>query len=244
MFDTHCHLNLEVFKNSYLSVISDAKGAGISQFLVPGTDLEDSKKAVAIAQDVLGVYAAVGIHPTYNLESLDIKKALYQLEELALSSKKVVAIGEIGLDYYKFKSAPRIQGMFFEEQVKIASRLGKSVIIHNRHAAEDLVKILDKNWNKALDFSVVLHCCEADIVLLSFALRKKVFVGVGGDVTYDRKKQEFVKKVPLELLVLETDSPFLTPEPAKSKRSFPNEPKNLVFVNRKVAQIKGVTEKN
>ena len=122
----------------------------------------------------------------------------------------------------------------------MAKKYKKTVIIHNREAKDDLLKILN-TYYLLLNTSMVFHCCEPDFDLLNFAKKHHIYIGVDGDVTYDPKKQAFVKEIPLSLLVLETDSPFLTPAPLRNdqKTKFPNTPKNLTFIAQKVAEIKG-----
>lgn len=238
MFDTHCHLNYSVFDDILGKVIDDAREVGVKYFMIPGTNLGDSKIAIKIANNFQNVYAAVGIHPTEDLESLDLQSCLIKLDEL-LDEEKVLAVGEIGLDYYRFKSPASVQKEFFREQVKLASRKNVAIIIHNRQSSSDVVKILDEIWAPHMDNRVVFHCSEVSDEVLDFALKRSIYIGVDGDVTYDNKKSEFIKKVPLDLLVLETDSPFLTPDPARQTNKFPNEPKNLIFIAEKIAEIKG-----
>ncbi|SRR3989344_7765187 len=240
MFDSHCHLNFQVFSETYDKVIASAKARGVTHIMIPGTDIETSKKAILITQDYLNLFASVGIHPTKDLEAIDLDKTMYILAEL-LANAKVKAIGEIGLDYYHYRSPSKIQKLFFLAQIKLALKLEKSVIVHNRHAGDDLLKVLDDIWQDYFEKKMVFHCCEVNYAVLSFATTKKVFIGVDGDVTYDKTKQEFIQKVPLESLVIETDSPYITPEPFRSQKVFPNEPKNIVFIAQKVAEIKKVS---
>jgi len=243
MFDTHCHLNLKEFNNEIDKVISSANAVGVERLVIPGTDIINSKRSVIIAETFKGAYAAVGIHPTENLEGLDLSRVITLLEELC-TSKRVVAIGEIGLDYYRYKSATAIQKNFFAAQLDLALKMDKAIIIHNRLAENDLLQILKTKWLPGLNNSCVFHCCETSDELLDFAIKNRVFVGVDGDVTYDSKKQEFIKKVPLDLLLLETDSPLLLPEPLRSQKKEMNikynQPANLTIIATKVAEIKNI----
>ena len=241
MFDTHCHLNSEVFENKVVSTIQNARVSGVESILVPGTDLHNSKIAIQIANDFSNVFAAVGFHPTEDLESMDFDETVFKLEELVKYNEDVQAVGEVGLDYYRYKSPPRIQKLFFIEQIKIAVKFNKALIIHNRHSSEDVVKILDKHFNSALKFKAVFHSIEADGQLLKFAENNGVFIGVAGDVTYDLVKESFIKNIPLDLIVLETDSPYQTPEPTRRIVRYPNEPKNLLDIAKKVAEIKNIS---
>ncbi|MGB9883649.1 MAG: TatD family hydrolase [Microgenomates group bacterium] len=258
MFDTHCHLNFSAFENNLEDVVNEAKNKGVNFFVVPGTDIETSKKAVKIAQKYQGVFAAVGIHPhhifqikDYSLEK--IKNHLLEEIEKLIKQEKVVAVGEIGLDRYIYQKTKyesyqineefvNLQKFFFTEQLKLGAKYQKTVIIHNRQAKADLLEILNSNKKLVANSKMVFHCCEADEALLDFAKKNHIFIGVDGDVTYDQKKQEFVKNVPLEMLVIETDSPFLTPTPLRDnpKTKFPNTPKNLLIITQKIAEIKNV----
>jgi len=263
MFDTHCHLNFSAFEGILEKVISEAKNEGAEKFVVPGTDVETSKKAVEIAKKYEEVFAAVGIHPhhIYEVKSqkakvkscnlkLKINELIKKIENL-LKEEKVVAIGEIGLDRHIYKKTKykdykideefiALQKEVFLAQLDLAKKYKKTVILHNREAKDDLLKILN-TYYLLLNTSMVFHCCEPDFDILDFAKKNHIYIGVDGDVTYDPKKQAFVKEIPLPLLVLETDSPFLTPAPLRNdqKTKFPNTPKNLVLVAQKVAEIKG-----
>jgi len=263
MFDTHCHLNFSAFEGILEKVIAEAKNEGVEKIVVPGTNVETSKKAVAIAQKYNGVYAAVGIHPHHVKEiqnskftlriggqNDNLKSKIDEIEKL-LTHPKVVAIGEIGLDRYiyqktKYKNYQideefiALQKEVFLSQLKLAKKYKKAVIFHNREAKKDLLEILTNNQSLIKNTNLVFHCCEPDFDLLNFAKKHHIYIGVDGDVTYNEKKQEFVKKIPLSLLVLETDSPFLTPSPLRNneKTHFPNTPKNLILIAQKVAEIK------
>lgn len=258
MFDTHCHLNFRAFDGKVDQVVERASVAGLTHIVSPGTDLETSKKAVAIASRFENVYAAVGIHPHHIFElkekSEKLKVDLEEIEKL-LQNDKVVAVGEIGLDrhyYVKTKYADygisrefiELQKEVFKEQILMALKLDKSIIFHNREAKTDFMGVLNETWDEKLQGRVVFHCCEPDIELLEYAKQHKVYIGVDGDVTYSKEKQEFVKTVPLEMLVLETDSPFLIPEPLRSKpreARGPNEPANLGLIAEKVAYLKNIS---
>ena len=263
MFDTHCHLNFSAFEVILEKTINEAKNAGVEKITVPGTDAETSKKAVEIAQKFDRVYTAAGIHPhhiyevksqrlkvkSYNLK-LKINKLIKQIEKL-LKEPKVVAVGEIGLDRYIYQKTKyenyqideefiALQKKVFLAQLNLAKKYKKAVIIHNRKAKNDLLSILTNNQSLITNNTLVFHCCEPDLDLLNFAIKHHIYIGVNGDITYNQKKQEFVKKIPLSLLVLETDSPFLTPSPLRKnkKTKFPNTPKNLFLIAKKVAEVK------
>ncbi len=247
LFDTHCHLNFEIFGDQEEAVISRAQEAGVNYFLVPGSDWPTSKKAIVLAEKHQNVFAAVGIHPHHAQNEPDFKK----LENL-IKKPQVVAIGEIGLDYHQYQKTKhqnyqidnqfkKDQKSLFIDQIKLAQKYQKSIIFHNREAKKDMLVIIKKYWYKDLEGRAVFHCCEPDEELLAFAQKYHIFIGVDGDVTYWSKKARFIKEIPLEKLVLETDSPYLTPEPIKKEKPFPNEPKNLKIIAKFIAKIKNTT---
>ncbi|MBI3366336.1 TatD family hydrolase [Candidatus Roizmanbacteria bacterium] len=265
MFDTHCHLNFSAFKKNLDDVIENAKTSGVHYFVIPGTDYVSSKRAVEIAEKNEGFYTAVGIHPHHVFEIKErcskerfckplpvvVRKELEKLKSL-ISSEKVVAIGEIGIDRHIYQKTKyngysidealiEYQKAFLEAQLDLAMQYEKSVILHNREAKEDILKILADVWSKKLEDRTVFHCCEPDQELLDFAKDHKIYLGVDGDVTYSESKKAFIKKIPLELLVLETDSPFLLPEPLRSQKKYPNEPKNLAVIAEYIAHLKNVS---
>lgn len=248
MFDTHCHLNFKAFEGRVAEILGEAKKAGVDKIIVPGADLNSSQRAVEIAQQYDNVWAAVGIHPHHarDCENKDLNK----LKKLA-QEDKVVAIGEIGLDYHKYKKTrynnstvtqnlKQKQAEVLEKQIRLAQKLNKPLIFHNREAKVDFLTVLEKIGWENLSGQAVFHCCEPDQQLLTIAQQYQIFIGVDGDVTYNNRKNEFTKQVPLDRLVLETDSPYLTPEPARSKNRFPNKPANLIHTANYIAKIKGV----
>lgn len=263
MIDTHCHLNFQAFEGKVEEVVLNAKKAGVQSIIVPGTDAVTSQKAVQLTDQHGEVYAAVGIHPHHIFEyqvgeyaqkqgGSKFTQDLKVIEEL-LGHEKVVAIGEVGVDchYYKKTKYPEyqisqefigLQKEILTKQIQLAIKYHTSLILHNREAKKDLFEVLDAVWDDALSGRSVIHCCEPDADFIAFAKSHKSYIGVDGDVTYSKPKQEFIKQVPLEMLVLETDSPYLIPEPFKSKRIFPNEPANIPLIAAQVASLKGISQ--
>ena len=254
-FDTHCHLNFHAFEGGTDKILARASAAKVTEILIPGTDLETSQKAIHIAQQFSGCYAAVGIHPhhisTYMNKSEALEQDILSIEKL-LTQNRVVAVGEIGLDRHVYrisKHGPDItvtpeyfalQLQALSSQVQLAIRHDKSVVIHNRESADDLLqffKNLPQTDQKALQNRTVLHCCESDQRLLDLAIRHSFFIGVDGDVTFDDKKQDFIRQVPLSRLVLETDAPYILPEPIRSEKRQPNHPAFIPLIAAKVAEI-------
>lgn len=240
MFDTHCHLNFHSFEGNVESVIQEAFDAGMKHIVIPGTDVASSKRAIEIASLHKNIYAAVGIHP-HHVYQFQMSKSKYQInnemkkiEEL-LTHEKVVAVGEIGLDKHYYEKTKyseyqittefmTLQKEVFVRQINLAKKYKKSLILHNREAKPDFLDVLNNVWDSSLQGRAVFHCCEPDYEFIKYAQEHGIFIGVDGDVTYSQEKRKFATKVPLEMLVLETDSPFLLPEPY---RSYPKEKKPL-----------------
>lgn len=225
LFDTHAHLNLDIFLNKEKIIVEESKNNGILAILVPGIDLKTSKKSIELSQKYEIIYSAIGFHPL-EIEKLSLADFDFYWQELStfFKQEKVVALGEIGLDKIKGQESFDKQVIFFQQQLNLAEEFNKPVIIHNRRAAKEVINILEK-----LKFrqQVIFHCVEPDDLILEFALKNDCYLGFDGDITYNRKKQAFIKKVPLNLILLETDSPFLLPEPLKI---YPNQPKNLKLI--------------
>ena len=222
-----------------------------------GTNLETSQKAIDLAQKHDGLYASVGLHPHHvfsymtSLRGDEVDAAISLLTPI-VSHPKVIAIGETGLDRHIYKKTHyqdyeitedfiKLQKQFFTYQIKLAIKHQKTLIIHNRDAVKELLEILKDYWDPFLEQRSVFHCVEPDERILEFASNHKIFIGIDGDITYDKKKQDFIKKVPLELLVLETDSPYFTPEPllhSNSEENTINQPKNLKLIADFISKIK------
>jgi len=280
MIDTHCHLNFKAFRKNLADVIEAAKRAGVNQIIVPGTDVETSKKAVEIAERYEEIWAAVGIHPhhVYQIQNskgngfdfahhcpeqgrtdkiqnhnskFKNKELLNDLERL-LVHQKVVAIGEVGLDKHVYQKTKyenyqvdneliELQKELLRLQIKLAIKYKKTIILHNRESTKEILDLLITNRYPLSAMRVVFHCCEPDDRLLEFAIQNHIYLGVDGDVTYREDKQAFVKKIPPELLVLETDSPYLLPEPLRSKKAYPNEPKNIPLIAEFISQLRSIS---
>ena len=257
MFDTHTHLNFKAYKKTLNEVIMTMKEVGVTYGVIPGTDIKTSISAVRIAEENDGLWAAVGIHPhhAYELDSATMQHELQQLENI-LHTSKVVAIGEVGIDRHQYqetrynsysvsKSFVNLQEQLFRLQIQMAVKYKKSLIIHNREAKTETLRILTEEWSDVLQHRSVFHCCEPDEELLAFAIKHKMYIGVDGDVTYEGSiKPAFLTTVPTESLVLETDSPFLLPEPLRSERKYPNTPSNLPLIAQAVAQSWGQSVQN
>ncbi|MCH7588740.1 MAG: TatD family hydrolase [Chloroflexi bacterium] len=235
LVDTHCHLTLDTFEKDRRKVIERALKEGVQRIVVPGIDIQSSREAVELAGEYPGLYAAVGVHPhradTWNTT---VAEELVQLSQ----AKSVVAIGEIGLDFYRNFTARDVQLRAFHAQLELASQCMLPVIIHNRDAINEIVDDL-LPWSATLDESLahragVLHAYSAD---LSEALRMidaGFYLGIAGPITYKNgaELRDLLTKVPVTRLVVETDSPYLSPDPHRGQR---NEPGNVKYVADRLA---------
>lgn len=231
LVDTHCHLDNEKFDEDRLDVIDRIKGN--LEFCVNiGYDLTSSKKSLELAKKYDFIYAVIGVHPIDIAEyDEEIEKEL----ELLAKDSKVVAIGEIGLDYHWMTEPKEIQQERFRRQLELAKRLNKPVVIHTRDAMEDTVNILKEYPN----ITGVIHCYPGSLETAK-QLVDRFYLGIGGTLTFKNSKKivEVVKTIPLDRIVIETDCPYLTPEPFRGKR---NEPIYVEYIAKKIAEIKEIT---
>jgi len=234
LIDTHCHLNFKAFEDDVGKVIFGAKAVGIEKIIVPGAAMGTSLKAVELAEKFREIYATVGIHPVHIREAGEVEKFLGRF----LGKEKVVGIGETGLDYKDknlLDKTKKKQQNLFLTHLLMAEKRGLPVIIHNREASEDVLKVISIFEGKVHG---VFHCFSGDEDFLKKVIKMGFFVGVDGNVTYNKALQGIVKKIPLEKMVLETDSPFLTPIPYRGLR---NEPKNVKLVAEFIAKIRDIS---
>lgn len=239
IFDTHCHLNDEALKNRIPEVIEAANNANVTCFLVIGWDKESSILAVKIAEKYKNVYAAVGFHPC-NIDNLS-DEDFYETLNL-VSHPKVVAVGEIGLDYYWVKDPKQQekQKEYFIKQIQFANSVKKPIIIHNRDAFQDTLEILKNNKPEN---SGVVHCYSGSVENLKDIFNLNLYIGLDGPVTFTNSKtpKAVAEEVPLERLLLETDSPYLAPHPL---RGTVNEPKNLGIILDEISRLKDLSKKH
>jgi len=232
--DTHCHLNFKDFDADLHQILDSARQQGIQTIVIPGVDLDSSKKAISLAEEFDGLYAAVGIHPNY--ANLLDGKSLQILKELC-SNPKVVAVGEIGLDFYRDYVTQDEQMAALLHQLDLAQEFHLPIILHSRNAESILLNELKKRTNSSgMCFSGVFHAYEGDLSTALEAIKMGFLIGVSGQITYT-KKPEFLSinaALPLSSLLLETDSPYLTPEPFRGKR---NEPANIPVIAKKVCSL-------
>ncbi len=234
LIDTHCHLDFAPFDDDREEVLRRALAAYVRTLINPGADLDSSRRAVKMAECFPQVYAAVGIHP-HDAVTLD-ETALQELRQLA-HHPKVVAIGEIGLDYYRNLSPRAQQRNAFEEQLALAATCRLPVIVHQRDAAQDALSIV-KSWRAQHSYhpAGVFHAFSGDLAMARRVIELGFYIGIAGPVTYAnaRKLPEILPRLPVESLVIETDAPYLTPHPYRGQR---NEPAYLPLVARRLAEL-------
>ena len=240
MFDSHCHLYSDPLYQNLDNIIAKTKEVSVNYLVVPGVDYKTSITSTEISNCYENTYAAVGIHPTTLINEEDIEKELFKIEGL-ISREKVVAIGEIGLDYYHKINSELVQKILLEKQLKLALKYDKAVIIHSRHSTDDIIIILKKLGLDNFKNSLVFHCAEPEKDILDLVKENDLFIGIDGDITFDNVKQEFIKRVPLSNLVLETDSPYLAPTMNGIKdREKINYPYYLPQIAKKVSELKDI----
>jgi TatD DNase family protein len=233
LVDTHAHLNGKEYDQDREAVIGRAVAAGVGAIIDVGSDLESSRKSVQLAQRA-GLYATVGIHPH---SARHMAKWVREIERLA-TSPGVIAIGEIGLDYYRNLSEPSAQRDCFMHFLGLARRMGLPVVVHDRDAHKDTVDLL--RLARAGDAGGVMHCFSGDAEMAAECLDMGLYISLAGPVTFEnnRRAQQVVKMVPDDRLLLETDCPYLTPEPYRGMR---NEPGMVRLIAERVASLKGVS---
>ena len=231
-FDTHAHYDSGAFNADRFEILGSMPDARVGLIVNPGCDLESSKTAIELAERFDFVYAAVGWHP----EDMDklTDKAYAELERLA-EHPKCLAIGEIGLDYYWDDTHKAEQKELFKKQIELAIRLNKPVIVHDREAHGDSLEII-RDYS---ELRGVFHCFSGSVEMAAELLKRGWYLGFDGPITYKnaRKAIEVLEFCPLDKIVIETDSPYLTPVPNRGKR---NDSRQLEFVVNKVAEIKGI----
>lgn len=231
-FDTHSHYNDEKFDQDRENIIKSTFDAGITKFMCIGYDLESSKKAIEIAEKHNNIFATCGISPN-DIEKIDLNI----LDEIQKNAKnpKVKAIGEIGLDYYweKDENIREKQKIFFKKQIEIANKLDLPIVIHTRDAYLDTIQILKDN---KCENTGIFHCCPLNNELIKDALNLGYYISFSGSITFKNSKPEAaILQVPLDRLLIETDSPYLSPEPYRGIR---NNSSRVIEVARKIASVR------
>lgn len=242
--DTHCHLNLDAFEKDYKDAISRAKDNNVGIIINVGADYKSSKRAVDIAKEFPDVYATVGMHPDgirpeQSRRSGDSRDDFYHEKRYAdlLYSKKVVAIGEIGLDfsYDKFDKSAQIE--LFKKQIDLAIKYEKPIVVHCREAYTEMIEILKSYSNLP---KTVMHCYVGNLLDAKIFIEMGLYLSFTGIITFNKNEElnEVVKYAPIDKIMIETDAPWLAPVPHRGHR---NEPAYVIEVAKKIAELKGLT---
>lgn len=236
LVDSHCHLDFDDFEEETDELINNAKENGVSAILIAGNNLEELNGQLELAEKYPMIFCGAGIHPHNALEYQNVTT-----EELIAKTthKKVVGIGECGLDYY-YDYAPRdVQIDLFKKHIIAAQETGLPLIIHNRESDDDMMQILDEHY-KIKPFIGELHCFSSSSKLAEFALSIGFYLSASGMITFNKSGdlREIFEKIPLDKLLVETDAPYLAPVPKRGQR---NQPANVIYTAEKLAQIKGVS---
>jgi len=248
--DTHCHLNFDPFDNDREAVIKRTKEEGIDYIINIGSDLESSRQSVDLSREHDFIYATVGVHPHHAQEVTP--DVIADLKLLAQANNKVVAVGEVGLDYFRNLSPKDVQQKVFRGFIALAAELNLPLIIHDRDAHDDVLAILSDNScpgnrqkkksqeNTGLKFKGVVHCFSGDEALAEEFIKLGFNISFTGNITFKKAEalREVVKAVPIEKILLETDAPFLAPQALRGKR---NEPANVKYIAEEIARIKGLS---
>lgn len=240
IFDTHAHYDDEQFDKDRDEVIKSLKDENVTKCINIGCDLKTSKKAIDIANTYDFIYAAIGIHPSEIQNTKQkIDEQIEQIKKLILKNKKVVGIGEIGLDYHWHNDNKELQKYAFIRQIELANELKLPISIHTRDAIDDTIHII-KNEVK-IEQAGVLHCCPFNRELVKHGLEAGLYIAFGGTCTFKNAKNadEIIKMVPEERILIETDSPYLAPDPIRGTR---NDSKNLKYVIQKLASVRETTQ--
>ncbi len=231
-FDSHAHYNDEKFEENRDELIKDIFNDEITRIVCAGYNINMSEFALELAQKFNFMYATCGISPN-DIEDFD-ENSLEKIEKIA-QNEKVVAIGEIGLDYYWNKENKEKQKELFIKQIELANKLNKPIVIHTREATVDTIEILKKY---PVNRKGIFHCCPLNQELIKEGIKLGYYISFSGNITFkNAKAEECVSLVPLDKILIETDSPYLSPEPFRGKR---NDSRNVKLVAKKIAEIKGL----
>ena len=237
LFDTHSHYNDEKFDKDREQIIKETYEAGITKFVCAGYNIESSKKAIELSQKDEFIYSICGISPNDIPQSeQELWKDIEKITKIIKENKtnKLVAIGEIGLDYYWNKENKELQTEAFIKQIDLANELNLPIVIHSRDASVDTINVIKEHTVKKAG---IFHCCQFNQEMIKQALELGYYISFAGPVTFKNSKNasDIVKLVPLDRILIETDSPYLSPEPNRGKR---NDSKNVKFIAQKIANFK------
>ena len=237
LFDSHCHLDDEKFSEDRQAVIENIFSSKVTKLISAGYSLESSKRALELANNYSQIYTVSGISPNDIPENVEkLQAEIYEIEKLA-KNQKVVGIGEIGLDYYWNKENKELQKYAFIKQIELSNKLKLPIVIHTREAVMDTIEILKEN---PVNKKGVFHCCPLNPELVKEALKLGFYISFAGPVTFKNSKNadEVIRLKKKKKMLIETDSPYLSPEPNRGKR---NDSSNVRYIAEKIAKVKGYT---
>ena len=238
-FDSHSHYNDEKFDQDREQIIEETYKSGVTKFVCAGYNIPSSIKALEISKKYEFIYSICGISPNDIPQSEEeLWKNISEISKIAINNKgkKLVAIGEIGLDYYWNKENKELQKQAFAKQIELANKLELPIVIHSRDASIDTIQILKEN---PVSKKGIFHCCQLNQEMIRQALQLGFYISFAGPITFKNSKnaEEVVKMVPMDKILIETDSPYLSPEPNRGKR---NDSRNVKFVAQKIADFKNI----
>ncbi len=238
LFDSHCHLDDEKFNEDRQEIIDEIYKEGVTKLISAGYNIESSKIASDLANKYKFIYCTAGISPN-DIPQTEAKlwKDIEEIKDIAIKSEKIVAIGEIGLDYYWNKENKELQKNAFIKQIELANELNLPIVIHTRKATEDTIQILKNN---KVNLNGVFHCCSLKGELLKEAINLGFYISFAGPITFKNSKnvEEMINMVPNSKILIETDSPYLTPEPLRGKR---NDSRCVKYIAKKIAEVKNMS---
>lgn len=237
MIDTHAHIDMDCYKDRFDLLLQEIKEAGVKKVIIPGVIPQDFGRIISLTEKYENLYAAIGVHPS---ELKDIPNNWEEKVEKFLNFPKVVAVGEIGLDYYwdKEEENHNLQKEVLITQIELAKKYNLPILIHDREAHGDCFEIISSRVKE--DIPVVMHCFSGSQEFAERCLKEGWYLALGGVVTFKNAKKikEVAKNIPLDKLLLETDSPYLTPVPHRGEE---NSPAYVKFVAQEIAEIKGIS---
>jgi TatD DNase family protein len=235
LIDSHAHLEMPEFKKDLEAVVQRAKESGVEYIFTVGTERKDWRRALEIANSHPSIYAILGVHP-HNAKEIDDQT--YPILRELCREKRVKAYGEIGLDFFRNLSPRDVQLKRFREQIALAKELRLPIVVHDREAHPETLEILKSE--KAEECGGIIHCFSGDYEMAKVCIDMGFYISVPGSITFKNAEglRGVVKRIPIESLIIETDAPFLTPEPFRGKR---NEPSYVRYTAEKVAELKKIS---
>ena len=235
LIDTHSHIDLENFQDHFEQILQNAKENSVEKIIIPGVEPKGFGRIVELCEKYPNLYGAIGVHPEdVNSYNSDVENTINKL----LENPKIIAVGEIGLDYYWDKSQIEEQKTIFEKQILIAKQHKKPILVHDREAHADTFDILKRT--NAAETGVIMHCFSGSVEFAMECIKEGFYIALGGVVTFKnaKKAKEVAMKVPLDKLLLETDAPYMAPVPHRGKE---NEPAFVKYVAQEIADLRNIS---